>query len=113
MKAPSWKFSTLGVAPVYGISSADRRLQFAAMGSDMFVSEVFTYLCSGATLVFCLDDAGNSVTEFVRLVDAHRITITGLPSSWWSEWAAIWAWSVAWARPSASPRRRAPVPPAP
>jgi amino acid adenylation domain-containing protein len=79
---------TLGVAPVYGISSADRRLQFAAMGSDMFVSEVFTYLCSGATLVFCLDDAGNSVTEFVRLVDAHRITITGLPSSWWSEWVA-------------------------
>lgn len=79
---------TVGVARALDISSADRRLQFAAIGSDMFISEVFTYLCSGATLVFCLDHAGNSIAEFVRLLGTHRITIAGLPSSWWSAWTA-------------------------
>ncbi len=79
---------TRAAARMYGVSPADRRLQFAAIGSDMFVSEVFTYLCCGATLAFCLDPGGNSVAEFPRLIDAHRITITGMPSSWWSGWAA-------------------------
>ena len=79
---------TLGVARTYGISPTDRRLQFAAIGSDMFISEVFTYLCSGATLVFCLDPDGNSIADVLRLIEAHRITIVGLPSSWWSEWVA-------------------------
>lgn len=77
---------TLAVARAYGVSCADRRLQFGAFGSDMFVSEIFTYLGNGASLVFCLDPAGNSITEFLRLIEAHRITITGLPASWWSEW---------------------------
>jgi amino acid adenylation domain-containing protein len=79
---------TREVARIYGITCADRRLQFAAIGSDMFISEVFTYLCSGATLAFCLDPGGNSIAEFLRLIEAHRITIIGLPSSWWSGWAA-------------------------
>ena len=79
---------TRAASRVYGISSTDRRLQFAAIGSDMFLSEVFTYLCSGAALIFCMDAAGNSISEFLRLIDTHRITITGLPSSWWNGWAA-------------------------
>jgi amino acid adenylation domain-containing protein len=79
---------TQAVSRVYGISCADRRLQFASIGSDMFISEIFTFLCSGATLVFCLDPAGNSIAEFLRLIETHRITIAGMPSSWWSAWVS-------------------------
>ncbi len=82
---------TLQVARIYGVSRADRRLQFASLASDMFVSEVFTYLCSGATLVFCLNQSGHSMTEFLDLLAAHRITIAGMPASWWNEWAAALA----------------------
>jgi amino acid adenylation domain-containing protein len=76
----------LAAGRVYEISDADRRLQFSWMGADFFVAEVFNNLSAGATLVFCLDQQGNSVTEFLRLLDQHHITITGMPSSWWHEW---------------------------
>jgi amino acid adenylation domain-containing protein len=82
---------SLAVSRIYGVSPGDRRVQFGAVGSDIFLSEVFTNLCSGVTLVFCLDRGGNSVAEFLRLIEVHRITLTGLPSSWWAEWAAAMA----------------------
>jgi amino acid adenylation domain-containing protein len=78
----------LAAARIYGISDSDRRLQFGWMGSDFFVAEVFNHLCAGATLVFCLDRQGNSVKEFLQLLDQQRITITGMPSSWWHQWVA-------------------------
>lgn len=79
---------TLAASRRYGIASGDRRLQFASPGSDMFVAEVFNYLCHGATLVFCPETRGISVAEFLRDLDRLRISITGVPSSWWSEWVA-------------------------
>lgn len=79
---------TQAVSRAYGVAPGDRRLQFASIGSDMFVSEIFTFLCAGATLVFCLDRDGNSLAEFLRLIEAQRITIAGMPASWWSAWAA-------------------------
>lgn len=79
---------TQAVARVYGITAADRRLQFASTGSDMFISEVFTYLCGGATLVFCFDGGGQTMAEFLEAIATHRITIAGMPSSWWREWVA-------------------------
>lgn len=76
----------LAAGRIYEISDRDRRLQFSWMGADFFVAEVFNNLSAGATLVFCLDQQGNSVTEFLRLLDDQRITIAGMPSSWWHEW---------------------------
>ena len=81
----------LAAACVYGIPDSDRRIQFGWMGSDFFVAEVFNHLCAGATLVFCLDRQGNSVTEFLQLLDQQRITITGMPSSWWHQWVALFS----------------------
>jgi amino acid adenylation domain-containing protein len=78
----------LAAARVYEITEADRRLQFGWMGSDFFVAEVFNNLSAGATLVFCLDRQGNSVAEFLQLLDQQRITITGMPSSWWHQWVS-------------------------
>lgn len=79
---------TLAVTRAYGIARTDRRLQFASPGSDMFVAEVFNYLCTGATLVFCPETRSVSVAEFLRALDELRITITGVPSSWWNQWVA-------------------------
>ena len=79
---------TQAVAGVFGTSPADRRLQFASLGSDVFVSEVFTFLCSGAALVFGLTRENTSLREFLRFLVERRITVTGLPSSWWKEWVS-------------------------
>lgn len=79
---------TLAASRVFEISASDRRLQFATLAADLFVAEVFNYLSNGATLVSGLNLHGVSVAEFLRRIEAHRITITGIPSSWWKEWAS-------------------------
>ena len=79
---------TQAVAGVFGISPADRRLQFASLASDVFVSEVFTFVCSGVALVFGLTGKNTSLREFLRLLGERRITVTGLPASWWKEWVS-------------------------
>jgi amino acid adenylation domain-containing protein len=79
---------TFAACEAFGITSADRRLQSAPIGSDVFVAEVFNYLSSGATIVFGLDGRGNSLNEYLRVIETRRITITGMPSSWWHEWVA-------------------------
>ncbi len=80
---------TRGAATVYEVSESDRRLQFASMGTDVFVAEVFNYLCNGATLVFGMAKQGTSVAEFLRVLGDQRITVTGIPSTWWNEWVAV------------------------
>jgi amino acid adenylation domain-containing protein len=78
----------LAAAKVFDLSERDRRLQFASPNGDLFVADIFNYLSCGATLVSCATPPGNSVHEFIRLLETHRITITGLPASWWNEWVA-------------------------
>lgn len=77
---------SLAVAPVYGIHSGDRRLQFASPGADVFFAEVFIYLSAGACLVCGLEPGPPTFEAFTRALAAHRITITGIPASWWKEW---------------------------
>lgn len=91
---------TLAMSRIFGISSRDRRLQFAAIGSDVFVAEVFNYLCSGAALVFGVKREGQSLGEFLRLLKERRITITGVASTWWNEWVAALASGVSVLPPS-------------
>lgn len=79
---------TLAAAGIFDLSERDRRLQFASLTGDIFVSEIINYMSCGATLVSCLSQPGNSVREFIRLLDEHRITITGVPTPWWNEWVA-------------------------
>lgn len=77
---------SLAVAPLYGITSSDRRLQFASPGADVFFAEVFIYLSAGACLVCCLDPGPPTCEQFTRALATHRITISGMPASWWKEW---------------------------
>ncbi len=79
---------TLGGAPVYGVTSSDRRLQFASLASDVFVAEVFNYLSAGATIVICPDARRSSLPELHRLIEEQRITITAVPGSWWNLWVS-------------------------
>jgi amino acid adenylation domain-containing protein len=79
---------TLAATSVYEICEHDRRLQFASAGTDVFVAEIFNYLCCGATLVFGWNRGNTSIREFLQYLGERRITITGLPSAWWNEWMA-------------------------
>jgi amino acid adenylation domain-containing protein len=79
---------TLAASEWFEISEADRRLQFASMGTDMFIAEMFNNLACGATVVFGWNRATGSVREFLRMLEQQRISITGMPAAWFSEWVA-------------------------
>jgi amino acid adenylation domain-containing protein len=79
---------TMGACAAFDLAPDDRRLQFLSPSTDVFIAEIFNYLSSGATLVFGWDRRNGSLRDFVRFIDEHRITITGVPASWWREWVA-------------------------
>ena len=77
---------TLVGRSLYAISTHDRRVQFAAIGTDFFVAEVFNYISSGATLVFQPPGLSGSIHDFLRFLRENRITVTAVPGSYWSQW---------------------------
>jgi amino acid adenylation domain-containing protein len=79
---------TLSLVERYGIGAADRRLQFVSIGSDVLIAEIFPVLAAGGTLVLRPDEGMLAIADFLRFVDARRITIAGLPSAYWHEWVA-------------------------
>jgi amino acid adenylation domain-containing protein len=71
---------------LYQLCPEDRRLGFAAPGPDYFISEVLVTLSAGATLVIPELRPPLSVAQFLQTLRKHRITITGIPASYWQEW---------------------------
>lgn len=76
----------LAMIEKFGISTADRRLQFASVGSEVFISEICLSLVSGATLVLRPQQDFASVAEFLRFLEENEITMSSLPNVYWHEW---------------------------
>jgi amino acid adenylation domain-containing protein len=70
----------------YGISTRDRRVQFASIGTDFFVAELFNYISSGATLVFQPAGLSSSIHDFLRFLAKNAITVAAFPASYWHQW---------------------------
>lgn len=62
----------------YGITDADRILQFASLSFDMSVEEIFPYLAAGAGIVI-REDADIEAEKFYRVVVANGVSILNLP----------------------------------
>ena len=77
-----------GAASAFGIGDSDRRLQFAPIGTDVFIGETCCCLSRGAVLVIYPPEADRTLGEYLRRLREARITITSIASSWASEWAA-------------------------
>jgi amino acid adenylation domain-containing protein len=77
---------TLAGRRLYGISTRDRRIQFASIGTDFFVAELFNYISSGATLVFQPAGSLGSILDFLNFLSENLITVTAVPASYWSQW---------------------------
>ena len=77
----------LFIAQTFNHSSADRRLQVSAFGSEYFIADIMVYLSAGTTLIFKPDDYVLSIPELLRLLTEQKITIASLPSAYWHQWA--------------------------
>lgn len=69
----------------YGLSQADRVLQFGPLHADTSVEEIFVTLTVGATLVIAPADSRKSLFELLNLCRSESVTVLDLPTALWHE----------------------------
>jgi len=77
----------LAAARLFGLTPADRVLQFASPSFDIAIEEIFPAWSAGATVVLRGDDL-LPPAEFARFVEAGGITVLDLPTAYWHAWVA-------------------------
>jgi amino acid adenylation domain-containing protein len=70
----------------YGVTAADRVLQFATVNFDAHIEEIYPSLMAGATLHLRDDEMISSTGHFSRWTKQRRITLLDLPTAYWHEW---------------------------
>ncbi|MFZ8201898.1 amino acid adenylation domain-containing protein, partial [Alteromonas portus] len=69
----------------YALTDDDRILQFASICFDMSIEEIFTSLCTGATLVLRTDECISSANAFWRYCESMEVTVYNLPPAFFHE----------------------------
>ncbi len=67
----------------YDIGPGDRVLQFAPIGFDTIIEEVFPTLAAGGELVLRSEDCLRSVGDFLDFCSHAEITVLDLPTAFW------------------------------
>ncbi len=73
------------VVGVYGLTDADRALQFSSISFDTSVEEIFSTLVAGAELVLRDDAMLESAGRFLRTCEDWDITLINLPTAYWHD----------------------------
>jgi amino acid adenylation domain-containing protein len=71
-----------------GMGPGDRVLQFASIGFDASVTEIFPGLASGAQIVLRPPHLMLPDQAFIDFLDLQGITVADLPTAFWHQWAA-------------------------
>lgn len=70
---------------LYRIQASDRLLQFASLGFDASLEEIFLSLTCGATLLFRTEAMLRSVPAFLKACGDLGITVLDLPTAFWHQ----------------------------
>jgi amino acid adenylation domain-containing protein len=70
---------------LYGLTPADRVLQFSSISFDIAVEEILPTWMSGATLVLKTSDMPLSAAGFLAWIRRRKITVLDLPTAYWHE----------------------------
>jgi amino acid adenylation domain-containing protein/thioester reductase-like protein len=73
-----------GACGVYQIDSSDRVLQFASLGFDTMIEELFPTLACGATVVLRTPEMLESFDAFIEKCDEWKISVISPPTSYWA-----------------------------
>ncbi|MFI9771933.1 amino acid adenylation domain-containing protein [Streptomyces sp. NPDC052415] len=71
----------------YRLGPGERVLQFASLGFDTHVEEIFPALCSGATVVL-LPVPSSELPDWLAGPCGDRVTVLDLPTAYWQELVA-------------------------
>ncbi|MGH7835593.1 MAG: non-ribosomal peptide synthetase, partial [Candidatus Binatia bacterium] len=75
-------------AQLFALDRTDRVLQFASIGFDTSVEEIFPCLMTGAALVLRTDSMLESASAFLHKCRHWGITVLDLPTSYWHDLTA-------------------------
>lgn len=70
---------------LYGLTPKERMLQFASVGFDIAIEEIFPTWFAGGAVVFRSDDMSLDAVDFLRWIRQHNITALDLPTAYWHE----------------------------
>ncbi|MFE3837883.1 non-ribosomal peptide synthetase [Pseudogemmobacter sonorensis] len=76
------------IRAAFGLTEADRVLQFAGLGFDVALEEILPSLMSGAALVLRDDDMTASSGDFLAALARERVSVANLPTAFWHVLAA-------------------------
>ncbi len=68
-----------GINAIFGMGPHDSVLQFASLGFDVSVFEIFSALASGARLCLARQETLLSVTDLTQFMRRHRVSVTDIP----------------------------------
>ncbi|HKR23467.1 MAG TPA: condensation domain-containing protein, partial [Pyrinomonadaceae bacterium] len=69
----------------YGLTSADRVLQFASLSFDVAAEEIFPTLLAGAAIVLQRERVLEP-TSLRQFIEQERVSVLNLPARFWQEW---------------------------
>lgn len=78
-----WNYAH-AAADMYGITPADRMLQFFSLAFDAAGEEIFSTFAAGATLVLRPSDMLSTTRHFLEVCAGLRVSIVSLPTAVWS-----------------------------
>jgi amino acid adenylation domain-containing protein len=78
-----------GVAAIdlYGLTAADRVLQFASISFDIAIEEILPTWFAGGCVIPRGEHTPLTAAEFLRWIEAQEITVLDLPTAYWHELA--------------------------
>jgi amino acid adenylation domain-containing protein len=79
---------TLEIAEQFKLQKSDRFLQFASIGFDVVVEELFPTWIKGATVVLLENKQLISCREFQQLINKQQLTVFELPTAYWHQWVS-------------------------
>jgi amino acid adenylation domain-containing protein len=75
------------ISQVFGLTSADRVLQFASLGFDVAAEEIFPTWLTGGTVVLRPAQMFATLADFADFIDRERLSVLNITPAYWHEWA--------------------------
>jgi amino acid adenylation domain-containing protein len=76
---------TAAVISHYGMTAADRMLQFASINFDASAEEIYATLSSGVTVELRSEEMLSSGRRFLEECGRRQVSLLGLPTAYWHE----------------------------
>jgi amino acid adenylation domain-containing protein len=70
---------------LYGLTAADRVLQFASISFDIAIEEILPTWFAGGCVIPRGEQTPLTAAEFLRWIGVHKITVLDLPTAYWHE----------------------------